>query len=143
MWDGVALWSTQRVPGAIYLLGYHAEMTLKCAYFRLRGEPANFLVDRKVLNTTAARARALGVGTRDENFHSLLFWRDTLRAERRARGRPLQNQLDQELHHHVDVVHGRWRVEMRYRPTNLALHDLELSMAAVDWLDRNYPRLYS
>jgi hypothetical protein len=143
MWDAVALWSTHRIQGGIYLLGYHAEMTLKSAYFRSRGEPANFAIDRRVLNTTADRARLLGVRTPEESFHSPRFWRDVLLAERQVRGRPLNAQLDGALRHHVDVIYVRWAVDMRYRPSNVSVNDLELSISAVDWLDRNYVKLYS
>jgi hypothetical protein len=143
MWDAVALWSAQRIQGGIYLLGYHAEMTLKSAYFRLRGEPANYIVDRTVLRTTVSRARLLGVTTPDERYHSPRFWRDILLAERLVGARPLSPQLAQDLRRYVDVIYARWAVEMRYRAPMGTIGDLEVSISAIDWLDRNYVKLYS
>jgi len=143
LWDGMSLWVARRAQGGVYSLGYHAEMTLKAAYFRFRGLTPAHVVDRALLNTTEARARQLGVFTPPAGFHSLRFWRDTLIAERAAVGQSLQITLAHAIGRHVDVIHAQWQVEMRYRAPVSTLAHLEAVGAAVDWLDRNYDALYT
>jgi hypothetical protein len=143
LWDAVALWDHKRSQGAVYLFGYHAEMSLKLAYFRSRGLAASTALNRALLNTAAARAVVLHVATAHENFHSPRFWRDLLVAERAAANRPLDPTLATDLHAHVEAVYTRWRVEMRYDPPSTSGTDVELAQSAVDWIDRNLSRLHT
>lgn len=143
LWDAVALWDHRRSQGAVYLFGYHAEMSLKLAYFRWRGLAASTTLDRPLLNTAAVRAGVLHVATPHENFHSPRFWRDLLLAERAAANRALGSVLATDLHAHVEAVYTRWRVEMRYDPPKTSGRDVELAQSAVDWIDRNLSRLHT
>jgi len=143
LWDGVSLWCSQRAQGGIYLLGYHAEMTLKSAYFRLTGLSIAKPIDRYVLQTALGKAKLLGVSTPHEGYHGLRFWCDLLVAERSARGIPLPSPLLNILTHQVDIISSRWSVEMRYRTPSTRPLDLESTVTAVDWLDRNFVLLYT
>lgn len=145
LWDGTSLWNgtPPRVQGGIYLLGYHAEMSLKVAYFRWQGVTIATAIDRPRLNTARGRATVLGVTTPDESFHSLRFWRDLLVAERATAGTPLDPPLAAGLHANVETIYARWGVEMRYRTPRESLIDLEVTAAAADWIDRNLTRLYT
>jgi hypothetical protein len=139
-WDGGALWVAQRLHGSVYMLGYHAEMTLKCAYFRLLGVALTSQLD---IRTGALHAKkALGVKTPDENFHSVRFWRHAILALRNDKNSPLNAALEADLIAYVDAVYGRWRVEMRYQVAQTAAPDVEAVAGAVDWLDLHYRDLY-
>lgn len=138
LWDGMSLWVSARSHGGIYMLGYHAEMSLKLAYFRWQGLHIATVIDRARLDTAKAKGRLLGVTTPILGFHSLQFWRDLLKAERAAASKPLDPQLAADLHVHVDAIQTRWAVEMRYRAPASSAADLEMVAAAVDWLDRNH-----
>lgn len=143
LWDGVSLWCGRREQGSVYLLGYHAEMSLKSAYFRFRGDPSTTLIDRSQLNTAAARAGLLGVATPPEAFHSLRFWRDLLVAERLARGLPLPTLVQNELHRHVETLYSRWSVHLRYQAPVSTLADVETVAAAAEWLDAHHQTLHT
>lgn len=143
LWDGVNLWLSARPQGGVYMLGYHAEMSLKLAYFRWQGLNVATVIDRARLDTAKAKGKVLGVTTPILGFHSLRFWRDLLEAERAAASRPLDPQLAADLHVYVNAIHARWSVEMRYGAPKSSMVDLEVVAAAVDWLDTNHSRLYT
>lgn len=143
LWDGMSLWSTSREAGAVYALGYAAEITLKCAYFQFSGFTIVQPIGHAELHTAHARARQLGVTTPKESFHSIRFWSDLLIEHRRAAARPLLAATENALKVAVDTVYHRWWVEMRYKRSYSSRMDLEQVAAAVDWIDRNYAILHS
>lgn len=118
-------------------------MAVKCAYFRLSGFTIVQPIGRAELDTARARARALGVTTPWESFHSLRFWRDLLVEHRRALGRPLSSSLEASLSSAVDTIYDRWWIEMRYKRAYSSPMDVEHTAAAVDWIDKNYATLYT
>lgn len=82
---------------AIYFFGYVAQMVLKTAYFRVHG---NRLTDRvKEANNLARRsAQYLIPNTIEyESYHSLLFWAELLKAERRRLNRSLPAMIEMNL----------------------------------------------
>jgi hypothetical protein len=143
LWDGISLWCDGRPQGGIYLVGYHAEITLKAAYFRQRGFLSHQTIDdphqRELVKTTA---RGLGVITPPESLHSLRFWRDLLIRDRIRAGTPLPPQIEIELTSHVDTLYSLWKVEMRYASPIHNIRHLETAMVAANWLDLNYQALY-
>lgn len=143
LWDGMSLWSSSRDPGAVYLLGYAAEIAIKCAYFRFSGFTIVQNIGHAELKTAAARASILGVSTPREGFHSIRFWSDLLIAQRHAAIRPLVFTVETELKRNVDVIYDRWWIEMRYKRAYSSRTDLEQLAVAVDWIDKNYPTLYT
>lgn len=110
--DGLELLVAGRTGSGIYLMGYCAEMILKYAYFRFRGigvgEPISLPVARR-------RGRELIPDQSDEHYHSLLFWKDLLIAERRWCERPMRREMEAGLHDRVRNLYQHWWVEMRYR----------------------------
>jgi hypothetical protein len=118
-------------------------MSLKSAYFRFRGHHAATPIDRNTLQTSAARARVLGVATPPESFHSLRFWRDLLVEERNRAARSLDPAVQAELHHHVEALYSRWTVHMRYQAPVTSMVDVELAAGAAEWIDRNHRTLYT
>ena len=143
LWDGMSLWSLSRDTGAIYVLGYAAEIVIKCAYFRFAGFTIVQNIGRAELGTAAARATTLGVTTPREGFHSIRFWSDLLIAQRRAAAQPLAVNVETALRSNVDVVYDRWWIEMRYKRAYSSRMDLEQLAVAVDWIDKNYLTLYT
>lgn len=143
LWDGMSLWLASREPGAVYVLGYAAEMAVKSAYFRLSGFTIVQPIGRHELNTARARASTLGVSAHWESFHSLRFWRDLLVAHRHAVARPLSSSVEASLRAAVDTIYDRWWIEMRYKRGYSTRTDLEQIAAAVDWIDKNYTTLYT
>jgi hypothetical protein len=141
LWDGIGLWHLNRDHGSVYLLGYHAEMTLKCAYFTFAGHAPNSRVERPELNTALGRARQLGVVTNPKGFHSLRFWADLLVADRAACRRALPAGAAAGLLRHAGTIELHWSVEMRYQARSVTRASLELVSASVDWLDRQYDTL--
>ena len=113
LWDGMSLWSTSRDPGAVYVPGYAAEITVKCAYFRFAGFSIVQPIGHSELKTACARAKTLGVTTPWEGFHSIRFWSDLLMAHRRAAARALDAATEASLHIAVNAINDRWWVEMR------------------------------
>jgi len=84
-WDGFALATSgeTRNVGAVYLLGYVAEMLLKVAYFRIEGFPRHGDVDHA---RSAARRQARLYRLQRRNDHDLLYWRDLIERRRDERG---------------------------------------------------------
>jgi len=143
LWDATSLWCANRPDGGIYLFGYHAEMSLKLAYFRFLGESLAYPIDSAVLRTAVAAVGLLGVRTPNDGFHSLRFWRDAIIAQRSARGRALQSPLDLEFHAHVEALAARWDVAMRYRSPTATSADVEAAASAAEWIDRNCNLLWT
>jgi hypothetical protein len=141
--DGTSLWSWDRDPGAVYILGYAAEITLKCAYFRFSGFTIAQPIGHAELHTEKARAPLLGVTVPHEGFHSVKFWGELLVARRRVRARALPPALEAVLRAAVDAVYDCWWIEMRYKRGDSSRADLLRMQAAVDWIDRNYVTLYT
>lgn len=143
LWDGTGLWSLHRHAGGVYLLGYSAEIALKCACFRCMGFSIVQPIGVAELRTAHARARLLGVIHPPEGFHNVRFWADLLVAQRAAATRPLDPAVAGALAAAADAVHRRWWIEMRYKRAVTTNDDVEHVAAAVDWIDRNYHLLHS
>ncbi|MCB9663820.1 MAG: hypothetical protein H6732_06890 [Alphaproteobacteria bacterium] len=143
LWDGAALWCEGRAAGCVYLLGIHAELCLKTAYFRFRDEPPATPLDRALLATTAARAVLLGVRASHQGFHSLRFWSEILVAERRAARRPLSPRVEASLGECVELLARHWSIDLRYAAPHTPVAVVERVVAGVDWLDRHHRALHA
>jgi len=100
MWDGMTLWlegHTDSAAGAVYLLGYCVEVALKCAYFRVLGLQISDPITALELRAAQAKAVAYGITARTEAYHSVQFWCDLLREQRRAIGLPFESIFEQQL----------------------------------------------
>ena len=134
-----------------YLLGYVAEVRLKCAYFRFKEgvflQAGGYEVDRAKLNAAkqeAARLAAL-VNVTAPNFgsyHSLQFWAFLLRESRSDQGKSWESSFDQKFRACTDRLHNNWNVAMRYFPDTSLTLDSSAVQDDVLWLDTNYKILW-
>ncbi|GAB4459957.1 MAG: hypothetical protein OHK0029_23200 [Armatimonadaceae bacterium] len=100
---------------AIYLFGYVVEMVLKTAYFRAIRNSL-FAPVGAMLRPARNAGNRLIPGIPDENYHSLRFWSELLRAERRQQNRVLHPVTEMWLAEYTRVLYQNWMVEMRYHP---------------------------
>jgi len=138
-WDGLALAAgeSDHAAGAVYLLGYVAEMLLKTAYFRFVGVPPG---ENLAPHLRAVRAHAAWTG---RNLHDLRSWVDFLVDVRRLQGQPLPPAFAGQARVQTLAVDVHWRESLRY--TSLPALDLELSQVydGVEWLRLNHTALWS
>jgi len=140
--DGQHLWAMGRNQGGVYNLGYHAEISLKYAYFRYSGLPITEIIDLPLLRRVSQAASIYGV-TPTKNFHDLIFWKNILIGKRRFESRPLTQMTEKGLHQSINVISGIWEVEMRYsRPLLTTELALNRAIEATDWLDCHLAELF-
>jgi len=137
-WDGLNLAMGEKgcETGALYLLGYVAEMLLKTAYFRINSiSPSDNIAPH--LRTANQHSRWRG-----GNLHNLRSWFYLLDDVRTYRGNPWSPVLVATVERHVLTVDAHWRESLRY--TSVAANDAELeeTFASVDWLLANYNVLW-
>ncbi len=111
--DAECLRDSARFAGALYLLGYVAEMQLKAALWRLLKLPET--ADWREL---AGRARAvaghsLGVVEADGG-HSLKYWMLVLIVLLRRDPKAGTRELAKAMAGRVQRIHDDWTVELRY-----------------------------
>jgi len=136
-WDGLALAMAQegRRLGAIYLLGYVAEIVLKVAFFRVCGFPPYQAVSLRMATAHAS--------WRGFSLHDVNAWATLLIEERRLRGRPFDPVFASQLKWHVMVVAANWREALRYRHSAASETELAEVFQGVDWLLANSNLLWS
>jgi len=133
--DGLALASSGRGTGAIYVWGYTAEMILKAAYFTLLGlaedHPLGWATD---LRPAIERGRTLGIPwPRGGDGHNVRAWADLLVAERRLRGNPFAPVLARNVRRRGQRFESLWRETLRYRK-NVAYHyEVRKVREAAEW----------
>jgi len=128
--DASVLASNGRCFGAMYLLGYFAEMTLKCVFFRLFGFRTDEPISAKELREACALIREdLQVSDSAEQFHSVLFWARAIVRLREDLGGSMPVELMRELVWRGHRIHSNWRASMRYSrdvSTSVDLQELQL-----------------
>ena len=128
--------------GAVYLLGYAAEMWLKAACLRLQTQ--NPLVQVKPSLAPIKnwmKAKANGVPFTD--YHDLSFFGEYLLRFRVDQGRPLAAPLSAELQSHIiGGLHHEWIVDMRYRRNGLVATDAWAALLQAWWMKNNWIHLY-
>lgn len=141
-WEGVELLVAGRSAGGRYLLGYVAELLLKCAFFRLTGAR---LTDPVAGRLVPARrlGRQLIPGVGDENFQSLRFWGSLLIAHRQRIERPLDAALASRLRQRTRRLYGNWQVELRYHPDVSGELERRSVLEDATWIRDHYTRLWS
>ena len=137
-WDGLALAlaGAGSETGALYLLGYVAEMLLKTAYFRVVGIPASDDI------ASHLRAAHRDARWRGGNLHSLPSWFYLLNDVRFFQGNPWNPVLASSIERHVLTVDAHWRETLRYTPFAATDAELEEALASVDWLLAGYDLLW-
>ncbi|MBL8614288.1 MAG: hypothetical protein JNM72_01650 [Deltaproteobacteria bacterium] len=128
--------------GAAYLLGYVAEAALKSAYFRVIQHGLQARIDHAMLKTAKVQAKALGVSTDPESYHSVKFWCDALIAQRAQRRMSFTSAFQALLQRNTDIIYNHWWVELRYKtPRTTPAERQDVEDAAL-WYDHNYIALY-
>jgi hypothetical protein len=142
LYDGLCLEYGERHFGAVYLLGYSVEMTLKIAYFRLRGYGPAQSISGPELHGARTEANNLGIAHRHEGFHGLLFWADLLIRYRAGMARAFEQAFSIELMGRAHDIHNNWKVEMRYSHVELNGSDFRRVCNAALWFEENSERLW-
>lgn len=139
--EGCALKGAGYDGAAIYLLGYTAEMVLKYACFRYMGEPGNRQV-RGLLAPARNRARAYLPGISVEGYHSVWFWAMWLRKQRQLDGRFWRSSFDHRYLQSTRRIYQNWVAQMRYQVDQCLPDEAELMIEEVEWLIKNWMRLW-
>lgn len=140
-WDGLALATsdTGHEAGAIYLLGYVAEMLLKTACFRTAeiGPHDDLWARHGAFDQVKTFASWTG-----RNLHDLTGWLQFLIDIRQAIGRPLDPVTAGLMTAAVLDVNAHWRESLRYRFSAALESELDAVADNVEWLRLNYDRLW-
>lgn len=140
-YDGLELMAAGRTGAGIYLVGYAAEMLLKCAYFLLTGaSPGDPVAPRLV--PARSRGRFLVPGVPDEQFHSLRFWSLLLLNERRWRNRPVPDLLGAQFCQRARRLYQNWWIGIRYRRDLSVPRHAETVYDDVSWLRSRFVFLW-
>jgi hypothetical protein len=148
-WEAMELFLRSQYFGAIYLLGYVAEIRLKTAVFRWDSAGASSLAGPR-MRPIRVFARAAGISTSPDGLHSLPWWAEILIRKRGNTSRPLDPKISGELMARASRLYSSWGVAMRYHAggkETLAGIEAEKEsssvLADVDWIICNYTRLWS
>lgn len=135
--EGCALAACEERLGALYLLGYSAEMLIKAAYFRHIGKGPDDPIRDGDRGSAHIRAKQFGVSPK-RNFHDIRWWLDLLIQSRRSSPRPYEVQLASQLTKHGRIVDENWRETLRYRTNRPRERELAGVTESVQWLLRHY-----
>ena len=138
LWDSLtlALGGSGCETGAIYLLGYVAEMLLKCAYFQVIGVP---VAQSIASHLQGARGHA---SWRGGNLHNLRSWFALLNDARSLKGVPWSAVTAATVERHVLTADTHWRESLRYTAFAATEEELNEVFGSVDWLLPNYDLLW-
>jgi len=141
--DGFNLLASTSPGNGVYLLGYAAEMLLKCAYFRVSGLGLTVPITRQELNQARVDSTLLGVLADVEGFHNVAFWSELIIKKRLQQSRGLVAALTAELDLRSNRLSQNWFVEMRYHLLQgVTTQDLEDVLDDVVWIKSNYEDLW-
>lgn len=134
--DAQELLARGQGTGAAYLLGYVAEMVLKTAIGRFDGaRPSDrvypLLAPAKKLAEAALPSRKF------KGYHDVLSWAFALREKRKRKGRPLREDLAQNLINRASRIDRAWAVELRYFGLEVEVRDAERLLGDVAWIKNN------
>jgi hypothetical protein len=140
-WEGLELLLVGKTSGGTYLMGFAAEMLLKCAYFRFSGAaPADAVKPR--LGPARKPGQLLIPAVPHEQYHSPRFWALLHLAARRSRHAPLAAITEAQLVQRMRRLHQNWWVEMRYRAIEPSPLEVRSVFDDVSWLRANYVLLW-
>ena len=141
--EAVVLHESDWPEGAIYLLGYVAEMHLKSAYARLVFGRRAVVAEWAEIVDQAKRDRCwavLAASARDDGLHSLTLWKQLL-LDARASDEALPSLADsarRELDDLVDWMDQNWCVDMRYAAGFASRTEAEMMLRHVERLAQLY-----
>ena len=127
-WDGLELATgyENHQLGALYLLGYAAEIVLKIAFFRVCNWPDSQTVD---FRQAIRHAQWKGY-----NLHDIDAWANLLVTERIIRESPLDPVIVGQLRAHVSALAANWRESLRYHHDSVKDDELETVHQSASWL---------
>jgi len=134
--DARVLERNERRTGAIYLLGYFVEMTLKIAFFRIMGFKADEPITLKDLRTVADLARdELAIRESPRGFHSFVFWTRAIVELCEHFDQPLPSEFTLELAYRSQRMSSSWSPSLRYSHDIANAGDWESLLIDVEWID--------
>ena len=143
-WDASRLATGGRLCGAAYVLGYVAEITLKCACFRAWGFGTGEMVGRDNVVACCRLVREAGALTQhQEGYHSPVFLAELLIRLRNLLGFALPAPVARQLHAQAEIVYANWSVDFRYLGNRSAPVDFRRLYEASAWIRHSYERLRS
>ncbi len=147
--DGLSLaLEPGREAGAIYALGYVAEVVLKAAYCRARGVSAATPMRGatgaiQMAKTDVARFRNRGYRVSDiRTGHELEAWFELLSAVRHFKGAPLSTAVSVDARAHLVTLQDNWSVDSRYHSCPAGRPDALAVFEAADWYWSNRRALW-
>lgn len=138
-WDGLTLATEatgNRSLGAIYLLGYVAEVYLKVAFYRASGFLPADSVNRKLIESHRA-------WTKKKNLHDLVALCQLVIDQRRLVGDPLDPIFASQLVLNARALAAHWREFLRYRSEPAQETELREVSQSVEWLLAQRSQLWS
>jgi hypothetical protein len=143
--EAVTLLLSRNFSGAVYLLGYEAEMLLKSAVYRRLGARPNsqaHVFFRRACKTAQDAALA-GHQGQFESGHGLLYWARLVWSLQGPRGQGVPPDLRRTLFRHVWRIEARWAVEMRYSADPGSKDEVMTVLRSVEWIARHRIALWS
>lgn len=143
--EALELMKAERPAGAIYLLGYVAEIHLKNAVYRRLGAGPNAttVVFRRRAFEVARALELSGHEKQFESGHGLLFWARLIWSVPNTQGHELPSGLRSGLCRHTLRLVTTWWFQMRYRSDPCTMVEARLVGASVEWIVRNRVQLWS
>jgi len=141
--DALTLRDRNRLIGAVYLLGYVAEMYLKVAVYRRLGARPNAQTRplwRRARNEAERMELPRHLGQWDGG-HGLMFWARLLWSLPSAEG-TLDGRVRADLFRHVSRIERHWTIHLRYSPNQGGWQEAQIVYASVEWIRRRRFQLW-
>lgn len=136
--EALELIDNHQYLGALYLLGYVAEMRLKVAYCRLKSITPSTNITSIVSRTSAFRARSISA----KNAHDVKAWKELLFYERIALGKSISPIIAAKVNSAADKLNDLWEEVLRYRSTLPTEEELYETWDAVETIDKYHNDLW-
>ena len=145
--EGLELIRSGSPIGAVYLLGYAAEIWLKIAFFSYLPDAED--VERRVKEIkkddrkTApgiikpSLAKQYEADFMTDDLHSPRFWADLLTRARTIHGRSLPVGVEKDLNNRMNRLHLNWWVGLRYQDIRPDPSDVQAVWEDVTWIYEN------
>ena len=138
----LVLHSKTRYAG-VYILGYSAEMFLKCSVFRFMSMKTDDLIrDCLTDKDRYLKKNQILPQAPHENNHSLRYWSEILLKMRDWEDKRLVKTLETDLLFHSEAIYDNWWVEMRYKSIEIKGADTETMRQSCAWMSYHYDRLW-
>lgn len=142
--DAVALFLANQFAGAIYILGYVAEIHLKSAVYRRLGALPSHQAEvfRRRAGSEAKRLALPDLKGQAESGHGVRYCARLLWSLPNTRGQLLSSELRTPLWRHVFRIHSNWWVEMRYYSDPATRDEAAAAFRSVEWIMKHQLSLW-